>query len=100
MLLYLSLPRWEKTKWAAHPDRSAALSLLKWTGRLDVRGAVTGGETGWVTGAWRGQGEHEASLRRGDIKPILMRGRPLIAGFERIEIEPIGGKGLSTDVEL
>jgi hypothetical protein len=24
-----------------------------------------------------------------------MRGRPLIASFERIEIEPLGGKGLS-----
>jgi quinol monooxygenase YgiN len=54
----------------------------------------------WVTEVWRSRADHEACLTREDIKPILMRGRPLIAGFERIEIEPIGGKGLSTEAQL
>ena len=49
----------------------------------------------WVTEVWSSQEEHQASLTREDVQPILMRGRPLIAGFERIEIEPLGGKGLS-----
>ena len=57
--------------------------------------SVTEPDTVWVTEVWKSQAEHEASLTREDIQPILMRGRPLIAGFERIEIEPLGGKGLS-----
>ena len=52
-------------------------------------------ETVWVTEVWSSQEEHQASLTREEIQPILMRGRPLIAAFERIHMEPLGGKGLS-----
>lgn len=62
--------------------------------------SATDPDTVWVTEAWCSQAEHEASLMQEDIQPILMRGRPLIAGFERIELVPIGGKGLSAEVEL
>ena len=57
-------------------------------------------ETVWVTEVWTSQAEQQASLTREEIQPILMRGRPLIAGFERIEIEPVGGKGLSTGLPV
>jgi len=81
-------------------DAAAVLQQVSGCQLYIVSVSATEPETVWVTEAWRSQADHEASLTREDIKPILMRGRPLIAGFERIEIEPIGGKGLSTDVEL
>ncbi len=61
--------------------------------------SATDPDTVWVTEAWSSKADHEASLTREDVKPILMRGRPLIAEFERIEIVPIGGKGLGTEGE-
>ena len=81
-------------------DAAAVLQQVSGCLLYIVSVSATEPETVWVTEAWRSQADHEASLTREDIRPILMRGRPLIAGFERIEIEPIGGKGLSTDVEL
>jgi quinol monooxygenase YgiN len=65
-----------------------------------VNVSATEPDTVWVTEAWRSRADHETSLTREDITPILLRGRPLIASFERIELEPIGGKGLSTDGAL
>jgi quinol monooxygenase YgiN len=81
-------------------DAAAVLQQVSGCQLYIVSVSATESETVWVTEAWRSQADHEASLTREDIRPILMRGRPLIAGFERIEIKPIGGKGLSTDVEL
>ena len=57
-------------------------------------------DTVWVTEVWTSQAEHQASLTRDDLQPILTRGRPLISTFERIEIEPVGGKGLSADMPV
>jgi quinol monooxygenase YgiN len=48
----------------------------------------------WITEIWRSQADHEASLIRDDVKALIQRGMPLIAGGERIEIVPLGGKGL------
>lgn len=48
----------------------------------------------WVTEVWSSQADHEASLTRDDIKAIIKRGMTLIAGGERIEVVPVGGKGL------
>jgi quinol monooxygenase YgiN len=81
-------------------DAAAVLQQVSGCQLYIVSVSATEPDTVWVTEVWRSQADHEASLTREDIRPILMRGRPLIAGFERIEIEPIGGKGLSTDVEL
>jgi quinol monooxygenase YgiN len=57
-------------------------------------------ETIWVTEVWSSQEEHQASLTHEDVQPILARGRPLIAAFERIEIEPLGGKGLRAGMRV
>jgi quinol monooxygenase YgiN len=51
----------------------------------------------WVTEVWSSLADHEASLTRDESKALINRGLPLIAGGERIEIVPIGGKGLSTN---
>jgi quinol monooxygenase YgiN len=64
-----------------------------------VNVSATEPDTVWVTEVWRSRAEHEASLTLEDLQPILLRGRPLIASFERTEIVPIGGKGLKTDGE-
>ena len=38
---------------------------------------------------------HAASLTREDVRALIGRGRPLIAGAgERFEVIPLGGKGL------
>ena len=57
-------------------------------------------DTVWVTEVGSSQAEQQASLTRDDLQPILTRGRPLIAAFERIKIEPVGGKGLSSDMPV
>jgi quinol monooxygenase YgiN len=51
----------------------------------------------WITEVWSSQADHEASLTRDDVKALIKRGMPLIAGGERIEIVPVGGKGLPTE---
>lgn len=51
----------------------------------------------WVTEVWSSASAHEVSLTHNEIKALIKRNMPLIAGGERIEIVPIGGKGLPTD---
>jgi quinol monooxygenase YgiN len=48
----------------------------------------------WVTEVWRSREAHAASLTRPEVQALIARGRPLIAGGERIEVVPVGGKGL------
>jgi quinol monooxygenase YgiN len=49
----------------------------------------------WVTEVWRSEADHAASLAGDDVKAVIARARPLIAGFgERFTLEPIAGKGL------
>ena len=48
----------------------------------------------WVTEVWQSREDHAASLTRADVQALIARGRPLIAGGERIEVVPLGGKGL------
>jgi len=50
----------------------------------------------WVTEVWRSEADHAGSLAGEDVKAIIARARPLIAGFgERFTLKPVGGKGLS-----
>jgi quinol monooxygenase YgiN len=51
----------------------------------------------WVTEVWRSAADHAASLALEETKAQIQRGRPLIAGGERIEVVPLGGKGLPTE---
>ena len=52
----------------------------------------------WVTEVWRSASDHQASLGLEEIKALIKRTMPLIAGGERIEIIPIAGKGLATEL--
>ena len=54
-------------------------------------------ETIWVTEVWRSQVDHAAALNRDEAKAQIQRGRPLIAGGERIGVLPLVGKGLPAD---
>jgi quinol monooxygenase YgiN len=62
-----------------------------------VNVSATEPDTVWVTEVWSNRADHEASLTRDESKALIERGLPLIAGGERIELVPIGGKGLPTD---
>lgn len=49
----------------------------------------------WVYEAWRSQADHQASLAHPAIQGLIAVARPLIAGMpQRIELTPLGGKGL------
>lgn len=61
-----------------------------------VNESATEPDTIWVTEVWGSQAAHQASVTREDIRAIIQLGRPLIAGGERIEVVPVGGKGLFT----
>jgi quinol monooxygenase YgiN len=81
-------------------DAAAALQQVPSCQLYLVSASASEPDTVWVTEVWSSQAEHQASLLGDDIQPILMRGRPLITGFERIEFEPVGGKGLRADMPV
>jgi quinol monooxygenase YgiN len=81
-------------------EAAAALQQVSGCQLYLVSASASEPDTVWVTEVWSSQAEHQASLTREDVQPILLRGRPLIASFERIEIEPLGGKGLSDGMPI
>jgi quinol monooxygenase YgiN len=49
----------------------------------------------WITEVWRSQDDHRASLSNEGVKAVIAEARPLIADMPvRIEVVPVGGKGL------
>ena len=49
----------------------------------------------WITEVWKDQAAHENSLSLESVQKAIQKGRPLIAGMERIaNTIPLGGKGL------
>jgi quinol monooxygenase YgiN len=51
----------------------------------------------WVTEVWGSQVELDASLTLDSVKASVEQVLPLLAGPpERIDIQPVGGKGLDT----
>lgn len=62
-----------------------------------VNVSATEPDTIWVTEVWSSQAAHQAALAREEIKALIQRGMPMIAGGERIEVVPVGGKGLIID---
>ncbi len=50
----------------------------------------------WITEVWDNQDSHQASLTLPSVQQVILRGKPLIAGFgERFETRPFGGHGLA-----
>jgi quinol monooxygenase YgiN len=53
-------------------------------------------ESVWVTEAWRNQQDLDASLTTEDSQEAIKQILPLLAGSpEKIEVLPVGGKGLT-----
>ncbi|MFN8378804.1 MAG: putative quinol monooxygenase [Anaerolineae bacterium] len=51
----------------------------------------------WVTEVWRTQADHQASLALPATQQLISVARPLIAGLSnRVEFEPVGGKGIQS----
>lgn len=49
----------------------------------------------WVVEVWDSAEAHQASLQLEAVQNLIARARPVIAAMgQRIELEPIGGKGL------
>src|SRR5262245_5636841 len=49
----------------------------------------------WVTEVWDSAHNHRASLQLPLVKEVIMRAKPLIAGFDSyFETVPVGGHGL------
>lgn len=49
----------------------------------------------WITEVWDSALNHKASLQIPEVKAVIAKAMPLIAGFEsHQETEPIGGVGL------
>ena len=53
-------------------------------------------ESVWVTEVWRSQQEHDASLTNEGAQAAIKHVLPLLAGLpEKIDLLPVGGKGLA-----
>jgi quinol monooxygenase YgiN len=62
-----------------------------------INTSPTEAESVWVTEVWRSLEEHDASLSIEGAQELIKQVRPLLAGPpERIEVLPVGGKGLAT----
>lgn len=48
----------------------------------------------WVIELWRDEAAHRASLDIPEIRAVIERGMPLIAGFDGVKLEPVGGVGV------
>jgi quinol monooxygenase YgiN len=49
----------------------------------------------WVTELWANEEAHAKSLERDDVRGLIQRGMPLIAGMsEQMTLTPVGGKGI------
>lgn len=88
----------------AQPGQRAALAAIlvdvatKMPGCLSyiVANDPDNADTLWITEAWVSQEAHAGSLSQEEVKAAIAKGRPLIAGMERVaETEPVGGAGLA-----
>jgi len=87
----------------AQPGRRAELAavLLEGTGTMPgclnyvVAEDMADPDTLIVTEAWDSKQSHDESLKLPAVQAALAKGRPLVAGFDKIaETIPLGGVGL------
>jgi quinol monooxygenase YgiN len=51
----------------------------------------------WIFESWRDEDAHRGSLQLESVQAVIAVARPLIAGFsDRVELTPLGGKGLES----
>jgi quinol monooxygenase YgiN len=84
----------------AQPGQRAALAAILTQGSGTMAGCLSyvvaedlaDPEALLVTEIWDSKASHEASLALPAVKEAIQRGRPLIAGFDKIaETRPVGG---------
>ena len=74
---------------------NAPLARIVQAGLVKVNRPDEDHDAVWVAEAWRTQDAHAASLEREDVRAVIARAAPLLAGSpEAIRVEPLGGKGL------
>ena len=87
----------------AQPGKRAELAaiLLEGTGTMPgclsyiVAEDTAEPDTLVVTEAWESKQGHDDSLKLPSVQSTIAKGRPLIAGFEKVaEMVPLGGVGL------
>ena len=54
-------------------------------------------DTVWVTEVWSTQAELDASLTLDSVKGVIQRVLPLVGPPGRIDLSPVGGKGLAAE---
>jgi quinol monooxygenase YgiN len=93
-------------KFTAHPGKRDALvehllqaassvAQLEGCQLYVINTSPTEPESVWVTEIWRSQEEHDASLNVEGAQEAIKQVLPLLAGRpEKIDVLPIGGKGL------
>jgi quinol monooxygenase YgiN len=74
---------------AAHAETTTGCQLYL------INTSPTESESVWVTEVWTSQHEHDASLSSEDARAAIQQVLPLLAGSpEKIDLVPVGGKGL------
>jgi quinol monooxygenase YgiN len=93
-------------KMIAQPGQRDALAAILVEGVAGMPGCLSyvvandpqHAELIWITEVWDSQEAHAASLALPSVRDAITKGRPLIAGMERVtETVPVGGSGLAAD---
>jgi quinol monooxygenase YgiN len=94
-------------KMTAHPGQRDALLALLMEGTADLPGcdlyvvntSVDEPDGIWIYEAWQSEADHAASLKDERVREVINRAMPLIAGFgDQVKLQPVFGKGLSTNL--
>lgn len=83
-------------------QRDAVLKILLAASREPMPGcdmyvvntAASDADAVYVYEAWQTQADHDASLAIESVKALVEKAKPLIAGFDGVKLDVIGGKGL------
>ena len=90
-------------KMTAQPGQRGALAAILRDGLTGMPGCLSyivaedpaDADLIWVTEVWDSAESHAASLALPSVREAIGKGRPLIAGMERVaETRPVGGHGL------
>jgi quinol monooxygenase YgiN len=90
-------------KFKAHPGKRDELIALMLGETPEMLGCLSyvvardpkDADAVWITEVWDSALNHKASLQIPEVKAVIAKAMPLIAGFEsHIETDPVGGVGL------
>lgn len=93
-------------KMTAQPGKRSALTEILVKGIVGMPGCVsyvvaddpTDADVIWITEVWESKEAHAASLQLPSVRDAITKGRPLIAGMERVaETAPVGGSGITPE---